>query len=179
MTVTPETPEFDARIRRDQIPADGRPVTVKADEEQRAALARRFNVTSVEAFGAEVTASRFKGGVRVQGRVHGTVIQPCTVSGEPVTQYIDEPVDRVFLPGKDRNADAAAGSETWVNLEDDAFPDYFEGNEIDLSDMLMEVFAMAIDLYPRAPGAELDPAAKGDDPANISPFSVLKGLGKT
>lgn len=179
MTVSPDNLQFDAIVRRDQIPAEGRPVALKADDEQRAALAQRFAVTSVEAFAADVTASRFKGGVRVAGRVHGTVVQPCAVTGDPVTQFIDEPVDRVFLPGRDRNADARAGSETWVNLEDDAFPDYFEGNVIDLSDMLMEVFAMAIDLYPRAPGAELDAAAKGDDPANISPFSVLKGLGKT
>lgn len=178
MIVSPENPQFDAVLRRDQIPAEGRPLVIAADQEQRDALATRFNVSAVGAFAADVTAMRFRGGVRIKGRVYGNVVQPCVVSGEPVTQFIDEPVDRIFLPGKDKAADATAGAEVWANLEDDAFPDYFDGNEIDLADVLMEIFALAIDLYPRLAGVELDDKAKGDAPEDLSPFAVLKGLHK-
>jgi uncharacterized metal-binding protein YceD (DUF177 family) len=65
-----------------------------------------------------------------------------------------------------------------VNLEDDDLPDYFEGNEIDLADLVLEVFALAIDLYPRKPGAELPEDMAGDDPAELSPFAALKALKK-
>ena len=42
----------------------------------------------------------------------------------------------------------------------------------------MEVFALAIDLYPRAPGAALPEEGAGDDPAELSPFAALKALKK-
>ncbi|MCD7060796.1 YceD family protein [Pelagibacterium xiamenense] len=170
--------DLDARIKVDKIPAGGRAVAVETDDAQRAQLAERFQVSAVNAFAAHVTATRFRGGIRAQGRVTGEVVQPCVVTQDPVVQKIDEPVDRVFLPGHHQADDAGAGAEVFVNLEDEDFPDYFEGDEIDLADLVMEVFALAIDLYPRAPGAELPDGGAGDDPAEASPFAALKGLKK-
>lgn len=173
-----DTFDLDARVRVDKIPATGRVVDVATDEEQREVLAARFRVDAVEAFEARVTAKRFRGGVRAEGEVWGTVIQPCVVTGEPVAQQIRESIDRVYLPGRDEALERGAGAEVFVNLEDDDFPDYFEGDEIDLADLVMEVFALAIDLYPRAPGAALPEEGAGDDPAELSPFAALKALKK-
>ncbi|WMT88550.1 DUF177 domain-containing protein [Pelagibacterium sp. 26DY04] len=178
MTVKPNQLDLDAIIKVDKIPAAGRVVTIETDQEQREALAERLKVSEVTYFSAKVTASRFRGGVRAQGQVKGTVIQPCVVTGDPVSQDIDEPVDRIFLPGQDAASQATAGAEIFVNLEDDDLPDYFEGNEIDLTDLVLEVFALAIDLYPRKPGAELPEGMAGDDPAELSPFAALKALKK-
>lgn len=171
--------DLDAGIRVDKIPAAGRVVTVKTEEDQRAELAKRFNVDAVPDFTAEVTATRFRGGIRALGWVKGSVVQPCVVTGEPVAQSIDEQIDRVFLPGKDIAADSTAGAEVFVNLEEDDLPDYFDGDEIDLGDVIMEIFALAIDLYPRAPDAELPGGVAGDDPAELSPFAALKALKST
>lgn len=178
MTRRPDELDLDARVRVDKIPAAGRVVEIAADEDQRQHLAQRFRVDAVPSFGARVTATRFRGGIRAQGEVWGEVIQPCVVTGEPVNQSIREPVDRVYLPGRDEASEHSAGAEVFVNLEDDDFPDYFEGEEIDLSDLVTEVFALAIDLYPRIPGAELPPEGAGDDPAELSPFAALKALKK-
>ncbi|WP_404404404.1 YceD family protein [Pelagibacterium halotolerans] len=174
----PEHFDLDARVKVDKIPAEGRVVTIETDDDQRTHLADRFQVSAVNAFAATVTATRFRGGVRAQGRVTGEVVQPCVITRDPVVQKIDEPVDRVFLPGRHRADDAGAGAEVFVNLEDEDFPDYFEGDEIDLADLVMEVFALAIDLYPRAPGAHLPDGVSGDDPAEASPFAALKSLKK-
>jgi uncharacterized metal-binding protein YceD (DUF177 family) len=51
-------------------------------------------------------------------------------------------------------------------------------DEFDLADLVIEVFALAIDLYPRKPGVELTEELKGDDPAELSPFAALKSLKK-
>lgn len=173
-----DTFDLDARVRVDKIPATGRVVDIATDEEQREVLAGRFRVDAVEAFAARVTAKRFRGGVRAEGEVWGAVVQPCVVTGEPVEQKIREPIDRVYLPGRDEALERGAGAEVFVNLEDDDFPDYFEGDEIDLADLVMEVFALAIDLYPRAPGAALPEEGAGDDPAELSPFAALKAFKK-
>lgn len=168
--------DLDTRVRVDKIPAQGREIKIRTSEEQREALALRFRVDEVRAFSADVTVKRFRGGVRAQGRVTGTIVQPCVVTGDPVVQEINEPVDRVFLPGVDEAAQAPAGAEVFVNLEADDLPDYFEGDEIDLADLVLEVFALSIDLYPRAPGVELKPEQLGDDPSESSPFAALKAL---
>ena len=178
MTVTPNEIDLDAVIKADKIPTDGRVVTIETDDEQREALAERLKVSEVTDFSAKVTATRFRGGIRAQGNVVGTIIQPCVVTGDPVSQSIDESVDRIFLPGQDAASQATAGAEIFVNLEDDDLPDYFEGNEIDLTELVLEVFALAIDLYPRKPGAELPGGVAGDDPAELSPFAALKALKK-
>lgn len=178
MTVTPNEIDLDAVIKVDKIPTDGRVVTIETDDEQREALAERLKVSKVTDFSAKVTATRFRGGIRAQGNVVGTIIQPCVVTGDPVSQSIDESVDRIFLPGQDAASQATAGAEIFVNLEDDDLPDYFEGNEIDLTELVLEVFALAIDLYPRKPGAELPGGVAGDDPAELSPFAALKVLKK-
>lgn len=170
--------DLDARIRVDRIPAAGRVVDVAADEQQREDLALRFRVDALDSFGAKVNAIRFRGGIRAQGEVWGEVVQPCVVTGEPVHQAIRETVDRVYLPGRDEALEHGAGAEVFVNLEDDDFPDYFEGDEIDLADLITEVFALAIELYPRAPGAALPEDGAGDDPADLSPFAALKALKK-
>lgn len=169
---------LDAVVRVDKIPAAGRVIKIETDAEQRELLAARFKVSAVTEFSAEVTASRFRGGIRALGRVKGAVVQPCVVTGDPVDQRIEETVDRVFLPGRDAASDATAGAEIFVNLEDDDLPDYFDGDEIDLADLVLEIFALAIDLYPRAPGAALEEGRAGDDPAELSPFAALKALKK-
>lgn len=178
MSVRPDNLEFDAVVKVDKIPANGRVVSIETDAEQRAALAERLKVSEVTDFSSKVTATRFRGGIRVQGEVNGTVVQPCVVTGDPVSQTISEPVDRIFLPGHDAASEASAGAEIFVNLEDDDLPDYFEGNEIDLTDLVLEIFALSIDLYPRKPGAELPGELAGDDPAELSPFAALKALKK-
>lgn len=178
MTRRPDPLDLDAVIKVDKIPSAGRTVAIRTDAEQREALAHRFKVSRVEAFSADVVAKRFRGGIRAEGRVWGAIEQPCGVTGDPVYQDIDEIVDRIFLPGHDAASEATAGAEIFVNLEDDDLPDYFEGNEIDLADVVLEVFALAIDLYPRKPGAALTGDAAGDDPAELSPFAALKALKK-
>ena len=170
--------DLDAKIRVDKIPSAGRVVTIKTDAEQRAVLAERLKVSEVTDFSAQVTATRFRGGIQAKGTVSGTIVQPCVVTGDPVSQTINEAIDRVFLPGHDAASEATAGAEIFVNLEDDDLPDYFEGDEIDLADLVIEVFALAIDLYPRKPGVELTEELKGDDPAELSPFAALKSLKK-
>ncbi|SDG70737.1 YceD family protein [Pelagibacterium luteolum] len=168
--------DLDAVVKVDKIPPSGRVIIINSDDEQKKALADRLKVDVVEDFAAKVTVTRFRGGLRAEGRVSGTIVQACVVTGDPVTQSIDEAVDRVYLPGHDEASEASAGAEVFVNLEDDDLPDYFDGNEIDLADLVLEVFALSIDLYPRKPGVELDEATAGDDPAALSPFAALKSL---
>ncbi len=170
-------PGLQARVNLDRLPAKGRELQVVADEEQRAWLAQVSKVSAVGRFSASLRVSGIKGGVQVTGRLLAEITQPCVVSLEPVHQRIDEPLERVFLPLSARkDPGEEEGVERFVDLNEEELVDYYEGSELDLEDFLIEELGLAIDLYPRAPGAGMTPEQRGDDPAALSPFSVLKSL---
>jgi uncharacterized metal-binding protein YceD (DUF177 family) len=177
MSAPSDTPRlFDATVRIDRLPAAGREVRLAPDAAERAAIAAFLELTELPALEVEMAATPFRGGIRVQGRLRGMIVQPSVVSLEPVTQEIDEPIDRVFLPGVEDPHAGPSGQEVFVDLEADDLPDPLEGPEADLSDLVIETLALAIDPYPRAEGESLEGIEGLDDEPLESPFAALKSL---
>ena len=67
-------------------------------------------------------------------------------------------------------------AEVFVDLEGEDIPDHFDGNEADLSDLIVETIALGIDPYPRAPGESIDSLGLPQAEAEIHPFAALKKL---
>ena len=172
---TTAAPLFDAIVRIDRLPATGRELNVSLDEATREALAEALKITAVERFEASLVVVPLRGGLRAQGRLLARIVQPSVVSFEPVTQELDEPVDRVFLPEPSAHK-PTPGSEIFVDLEDDDFPDHIDGPEVDLSALLTETLALAIDPYPRLPGESVESLALDTGPKESSPFAALAKL---
>ena len=166
----------DASIRLDSMPVAGRDVEVTPGAEERAAMAAQIGVTSVDAVAVKLHAVRFRGGIRVTGRLTATVTQPSVVTLEPLTQDIAEPIDRIFLPGGEKDFAGPANAEIFVDLDGEDVPDHFEGNEADLSDLIVETLVLAVDLYPREPEVTLEDTGFKPDVDNDSPFAALKAL---
>lgn len=166
----------DASIRLDSMPIAGRDVHVTPPEAERATIATQLGVVSVDTLDVRLHAVRFRGGIRVTGRLTADVTQNSVVTLEPLKQQISEPVDRIFLPGGEKAYAGPANAEIFVDLEGDDVPDHFEGNEADLSDLIVETLALAVDLYPREPNASLDDLGLKPDVDKISPFEALKAL---
>jgi uncharacterized metal-binding protein YceD (DUF177 family) len=169
-------PLLDAAIRIDHIPPEGREITVVADARQRAAIAERLEISAVDRLEARLKLTRFRGGLRVEGRLEAVTVQPCVVTFVPVSQEIDEPVDRIFLPASEQPKTGTTHAETFVDLEADEMPDYFEGHEVDLSEALVETVALALDPYPRAEGVSLADMDLPEEETDDSPFGALKSL---
>jgi uncharacterized metal-binding protein YceD (DUF177 family) len=176
MTNHNEAPILDAVIRFDRLPAAGRELEVAPDAEALAAMAEILKITTLETFHASLTAVKLRGGIRVQGRLTARTVQPSVVTFEPVTQNIDEPVDRLFIQGPDKPHNPAPGAEIFVDLEDEDFPDHVDGNEVDLSALLIETIALAIDPYPRLPGESLESVGVDLTDKEEGPFARLKSL---
>jgi uncharacterized metal-binding protein YceD (DUF177 family) len=166
----------EASLRLDSMPATGRDVVVRPDAEQRAAIAADLNLTAVDALDVSLHAVKFRGGFRVSGRLRATIVQPSVVSLELVTQHIEEPIDRVFLPSGEKEFAGPAGAEVFVDLEGEDLPDHFEGNEADLSDLIIESLALAVDLYPRLPGESAEDLGIKDEEPPENPFAALAAL---
>jgi uncharacterized metal-binding protein YceD (DUF177 family) len=158
------------------MPIHGRDIDVAPDADERAAMAALLGVLSIDRLDVKLQAVKFRGGMRVSGRLTAAVTQPSVVSLEPLQQQIDEPIDRIFLPGEEKTYAGPADAEVFVDLEGDDLPDHFDGNEADLTDLIVETLALAIDLYPRGPGETPETTGDAPNPAGDSPFAVLKAL---
>jgi uncharacterized metal-binding protein YceD (DUF177 family) len=135
----------------------------------------------------ELPVLRFDGEIRpagkrdmeLRGQLEAVVVQPCSVSLEPVRTKLREDVVRRYL------ADYAESHAEEVEIpEDDTLDPLPE--VIDAAAVVIEALALALPLYPRAPGAELGEAVfagPGTEPlreADLRPFAGLAALvGKT
>jgi hypothetical protein len=168
-----------AGIRLDSMPSAGRDLALNVDAEDRLAVADQLGVLAVEKLQVRLHAVRFKGGIRVSGRLVATTVQRSVVSLEPVPQEISELVDRIFLPGGEKEYAGPADAEIFVDLEGDEVPDHFEGNEANLSDLIVETLALALDAYPRLPGESVGQLGDDGDTGSDLPFAGLKVLKDT
>lgn len=171
-------PLFDAVVRIDRLPATGRDLTVSLDEPTRAALAEELKLSAIDTFNAELSVTPLRGGIRALGRLVADVVQPSVVTFEPVPQHIEEQIDRVFLPEAHAHK-PTPGSEVFIDLEDDDFPDHIDGPEVDLSALLIETLALAIEPYPRLPGESLDSLGIDLGGGPSGPFAALEKLKKS
>jgi uncharacterized metal-binding protein YceD (DUF177 family) len=152
-------------------------IDIAVSESERAALAEEYGLQAVKAFSAQVETRPISGGVKVDGRLTADIVQTCVVSLVPVEEHIDETFSVRFL----REAPPAPkpGDEILVDADVPDPPELLEGPTLDLGALAEEYFALAINPYPRAPGAEL-PADLGEPlGAADSPFAVLADLAKS
>lgn len=177
--MTTNTPFFDAIVRIDRMPATGRDLKVSLDTETRARLAKELKLTAIDSFEATLVVAPLRGGIRALGRLVCDIVQPSVVTFEPVGQHIDESVDRVYLPEPHGHQKPTPGSELFVDLEDDDFPDHLDGPEVDLSALLIETLALAIDPYPRRDGESLDSLGVDLKNGPSGPFAGLEKLKKS
>jgi uncharacterized metal-binding protein YceD (DUF177 family) len=141
-------PEFSRPERIDTIGERARTVAIAANEAERAAIAERFGLLSVDALSAELTLRREAAGIAARGRVTAEVVQACVVTDEPVPARIDEDVALLFVLEA-----VEADEEIELSAEDlDVVP--YAGGTIDLGEAAAETMALALDPFPRAPGAE-------------------------
>lgn len=167
-------PEF-SRVRRvDGLGREPASDRIEADAAERAALAERFGLLSVDSLAAEVTLIRDGEIVTLTGRVRADVVQACVASEAPVPATVDEPLLIRFLP----SAMLTASGAEEVELSD---PDCdvigYAGAGIDIGDAVAETMALALDPFPRSPHADAVLRAAGViSEEEAGPFGALAGL---
>lgn len=164
-------PEFSRPERLDAIGAAPRSVTIAANAEERAALARRFDLASLDALAAEFAVRRETAGIVANGRVTATLAQACSVTGEPLPVTLDEEVALRFVP-------EGGASEDEIELGSDALDTMtYTGGAIDLGEAAAETIALVLDPFPRGPNASATLREAGVlSEAEAGPFGALAGL---
>lgn len=152
-----------------------RPLTVEiaASPAERRALAERFGLAALDRLAGRARLSRVpaRGGggpvLRVEIEFEAEAEQTCVVTLEPAPARLAESglvVEFTSGPAP-REVDLPPG--------DGGPPEPLEGDSVDVGELLAQQFGLALDPYPRAPGAAF---AAADDPAPARPFAALAAL---
>lgn len=163
-----------------RLPGKGMTVTIDADGDQRAALARAHDLTAVERFRADLDVTAWKkGGIKVSGRVKARIVQACIVTLEPVEETVDEEVSALFLPeGSKLAVPRTPEGEIILDAEGEDGPELFSGDTVDVGQLAVEFFALGINPYPRRPGVVVDPADGSGAERRGPLFDKLQALKK-
>lgn len=158
------TPEVHRLVALDRVGPHGASVVVEANAAELAAVAARLGVPAVQAVRCAFKMRRVGGVIEAEGELSARLTQVCVVSLDEFDGAVEDRFTIHFVP---------AGTED--EEPDPDAPDQvpFEGSSIDLGDAAVEQLALALDPYPRRPGAEL-PASSGDGP--LGAFAALATL---
>lgn len=177
--ISSPTTEFSRVVAVGRLDEDAIMERIVANEAERAALARRFGLVSLEALEADVTLRRVGHGpvVRLEGSLRAKVVQSCVVSLDPVESEIGEDFVLHFAPER-RDRPHGHVVEEDYDVDNDDLPEPLIDDQIDIGEAAAQQLALALDPYPRRTGVTLDEvlgplkdetAAGGAE----SPFAVL------
>lgn len=164
--------ELHRPVPLDRIGATGLDVTVEATPAECSALAERMQLPAVHALTCAFHLVREdRDHFAARGHLRATITQTCIVSMEDFDTEVEETFQVRFVPAEEE-------SEIIDPEADDDLP--YEGNTIDLGEAAAEQLGLAIDPYPRMPGAELpeEAGAADSEPEPPHPFASLAGLRK-
>ena len=173
MTALP-TPEFSRPVRVDQLARHAQQTRIAADEAERAALSRRFNLSALDRLEADYTLNEEGGAIVARGRVRADLAQPCVATGQPVPERIDAEFLLRFV--EEGQGSDAQGEEVEIDSDDcDLIP--YDGQIIDMGEAVAETVALAMTPYPRSPDADAYLREAGViSEEQASPFAALLSL---
>jgi uncharacterized metal-binding protein YceD (DUF177 family) len=152
--------------------ADGKRLTLTADDAERTALAARLGIVRVDALEADVALERDGNAVGVKGTLVAEVVQSCAVSAEDLPVSIREPLAFRFVPETGHRPD----EELELDAGDLDEIEY-TGTSFDLGEAVAQSLALAIDPFAVGPDAEEARRRAGLlGEAETNPFAALKGL---
>ena len=182
------TSEWPHNIDSEKIDFDGRTFNIEAGEQERKDVARRLKVESIDALSAHFDVKREDGNVRIRvsGTVKADITQNCIVSGDPITQHIEEDIAAFYTDQNNTVSFAKAKKDRMsrridaeIEMMDEAEdPEPVIDGQIDLGELAVQYLSLAIDPYPRSEehqGEEELVLQDNPGPApKRNPFAALK-----
>jgi uncharacterized metal-binding protein YceD (DUF177 family) len=182
MAASPEPqPEFSRLVPVDRLGEAEITEEISAEPGERAALARRFGLLSLDRLSATLRLERAgaRNLVRIAGRLAAEVTQACVVTLEPVSARLEKDFTLLYDLDAAAQGEAEGAREVIVEPEAEEPPEPVGQHGIDLGEAVAQQLAIALDPYPRAPGAALpeEPrAGAGGARAAEGPFAALESL---
>ena len=152
-------------------------LSIEPGAKERQSIAEWLGVMSVDALTAGVRLTRLGDErYRYEAQFSADVVQACVVTLAPVPSHLAAEFSREFRMEERSSARKmpAARSRAFANLDEEEV-EALQGSVLDLAAPVLEELSLALDPYPRAPGAAFEPAREEKSAAE-SPFAVLAKL---
>jgi uncharacterized metal-binding protein YceD (DUF177 family) len=144
-----------------------------ADADARARIAKVLRLASLTSLVADLKVSSWLDGVQIGGTWRATVGQICGVTLDPFESELDGELQIRAVPMGSQALQTDEDHELELDPDADDPPDVLAGDQLDLGAYVVEDLSLAIDPFPRKPGAAFEPP---ETSAEISPFAVLAKL---
>tara|TARA_R110000764_G_scaffold83973_1_gene164552 strand:- start:1612 stop:2190 length:579 start_codon:yes stop_codon:yes gene_type:complete len=179
------TPEFSRIVNTEEQVSKKEKIILEASAQERAALAKRFELVLIDSLTAELTIiAASNGEVTVRGPMHAQIVQSCVTTLEPVPEMVEDEVKVLFSPHVSEE-DMPSNPDDLEDLSEDELmalldqPEPLVDGKIDVGEVVSQFLAVAMNPYPRKDGAELPEAALIEEEADEerpNPFAKLAGL---
>jgi len=158
-----EASEFSRPLEISRLPRVPTAMTVEATTAECTALARRFSLLALEHLAAYLKLEWIAGNLlRLEAELSADIVQECVVTLEPVRSHVEDRFVLLYGP-------APEAREVMLNGAEEVLEPIIDGR-VDLGEAVAQQLSLAIDPFPRAPGA-IPPSAPGE--AVASPFAAL------
>lgn len=155
---------FSRPIRPSELGEQGLTLELEAGAAARGGLAVRYGLQELSALGATARVEWVRGGkvLKLAGRLRAELVQTCVVTLEPVRNRIDVEFELFYRAAG--GAPENAGKAPCEDSDEDA--ELLEADSLDVAEAVALELALAIDPYPRKPGASLNlgPSAAENGP---------------
>lgn len=164
--------DFAHRLTLDRI-RDGDRLDLVADADERAAVAERLDLASLERLDAHAVLRREGDAIHATGRVKAALEQRCVATGDPIAVHVDEAFDLRFIAEP-----KGIGGDAEVELEAGELDTLFhDGQAIDLGAAIADSLALGLDPYPRSANAAVALREAGVlSEEEAGPFAALAAL---
>lgn len=159
-------PEFSRTFRTHEV-GQIRTHNIGANTAERAALAKRFDLLSLDRLEATLTLHAEAGVIVLAGQFSAGGSQPCARTGAPVPFGLAEPLMLRLVEA------APAGDDLELHA-DDLETEPLTSDIIDIGEYVAQALGVALDPYPRS--TEAAPQILSEEQARVasSPFAILK-----
>jgi len=166
-------PELSRPLRAEKVSANGVEEKIVASENERQALAARFDLIAIGALEAKLHIVPKQAGTvfEVMGTFKADVTQRCVATLEPLAAHIEQPIKANFGASF---AEAGSGAAEQAMSEDDLEP--MINGVMDLGELVAQNLGLALDPYPRKPDIPPVEAEFGEPIVKTNPFAKLVSL---
>lgn len=136
----------------------GAPLHLVAGPDTLDRVAKAIGAEAVASLTADLTLSPWLDGVEIAGRIEAVVTRICGVSLEPFGEDVTAPLLSIrVVPAGSPNAAKVQGAALVVDPEAEDPPDEMSGDTLDIGAYVVEHLALALNPFPRRPGAVFEP----------------------
>jgi hypothetical protein len=167
------TEVLDWTHRTGDVPSRGLDVDREAGEQEREGLCAALELVSCGRLKVRYRIRPLdQGRYAVSGMLEAEITQSCVVTLDPLVSRIKESFEAEYWP--EAEGDAPGGHIDTVALDE---PEFIRNGIIGVGSLIVDRLAIAIDSYPRKPGAVFEwPDAADEQRAADSPFAALKNF---